>query len=76
MSHQMDSKNYCHGKYSFRGFRRNLFNRMMNRFESRWIIAIIKEVYRLVWNDNSLLYFSSAEQISLYYKEHTYFNLM
>ena len=47
MSHQMDGKNCCQGKYSFRGFGRNLFNRMMNRFESRWFIVIIGEVYPL-----------------------------
>ena len=47
MSHQIDSKNGCHGRYSFRGFGRNLFNRMMKTFGSRWFIAIIEEVYRL-----------------------------
>ena len=67
MYHQMDSKNCFHGRYSFRGFGRNIFNRMMNRFESRWFIAIIGEVYHLVWNEtSSYLYFSAAEKISLY----------
>ena len=47
MSHQMDSKNRYHGRYSFRGFGRNLFNRMMNRFESRWFVAIVGKVYHL-----------------------------
>ena len=69
MYHQMDSKNCCHGQYSFRGFGRNLFDRMMNRFESRWFIAIIEEVYSLVWNKTSHLYLSAAEQISFYYKK-------
>ena len=69
MFHQMNSKNYCHGRYSFRGFGRNLFNRMMNRFESRWFIAIIGEIYHLVWKETGHLHFSAAEQISLYYKK-------
>ena len=56
MSHQMDSKNGCHGIYFFRVFGRNLFNRMMNRFESRWFIAIIGEVYHLVWNETNHLF--------------------
>ena len=56
MSHQMDSKNGCNGRYSFRVFGRNLFNRMMNRFESRWFIAIIGE-------ESGHIYFSAAEQI-------------
>ena len=68
MSHQMNSKNGCHGKYSFRGFGRNLFNIMMNRLENRWFIAIIGEVYLLVWKETSHLYFSAVEQIYLYYK--------
>ena len=45
MSHQIDSKNCCHGRYSFRGFGRIQFNGMMNKFESRWLIAIIGEVH-------------------------------
>ena len=73
MSHQMDSKNCHHGKYYFRGFGENLFNRMMNRFKSRWFIAIMGRVYRLVWNESSQLYFSAAEQISLYYKKKKWF---
>ena len=69
MSHQMDNKNFCHGRCSFIGFERNLLNRMMTRFEGRWFIVIIGEVYRLVWNETSHLYFSAAEQISLYHKK-------
>ena len=61
MFHKMDSKNCCHERYSFRGFRRNIFNRMMNRFESRWFIAIIEEVYRLVWKGTGVLYCSAVE---------------
>ena len=57
---------YLPWKISFRGFERNLFNKMMNRFENRWFIAIIGEVYRLVWNETNHLYYSAAEQISLY----------
>ena len=60
MSHQMDSKNGYHERYSFRGFGRNLLNRM-NIFESWWFIAIIREAYRLFWNETSHLYFSAAE---------------
>ena len=30
VTHQLDCKNGCHGKYSFRGFGRNLLNRIMN----------------------------------------------
>ena len=63
MSHQMDSKNCCHGRSSFRGFGKNLFNGMMNRFESRRFIAIIGEVDRLVLKETSHLYFTAAEQI-------------
>ena len=66
MSHQMDTENCCHGRYSFGGFGRNLFNRMVNRFESRWLFAIIGEVYYLVLKETSHLHFSAAEQISLY----------
>ena len=69
MSHQMDSKNGCHGRYSFRGCGRHLFNRMMNSFGSRWFIAIIGEVYRLAWNETSPLHLSAAQQISLYCKQ-------
>ena len=47
MSLQMDSKNCCQGRYSFQGSERNLFNRMMNIFESRWFIVIIGKVYAL-----------------------------
>ena len=61
MSQQMDRKNSCHGRYSFGVPGRNLFNRMISRFESRWFIAIIGEVYCLIWNDTSHLYFSVAE---------------
>ena len=69
MSHQMDSKNGCHGRYSFRILGRNLFNRRMNAFGSCWFIAIIGEIYSLFWNETSHLHFSAAEQISLYYKK-------
>ena len=41
---------------------------MINRFESRWLIAIIGEVYHLVCQETGHLYFSAREQISLYYK--------
>ena len=69
MSLQMESKNCYHGRYSFRGFGRNLFNRMMNIFECWWFIAIIGEVYCLVWKKTSHIYFKAAEQVSLYYKK-------
>ena len=36
---------------------------------SRWFIAIIGEIYSLVWIETSHLHFSVAEQISLYYKQ-------
>ena len=67
MSHQMDSKNGCMEDIPFRVFGRNLFNTMMNRFESRWFIAIIGEVYRLAWSETSHLYLRAAEHIFLYY---------
>ena len=65
MPHQIESKNCCHRSCSFRGSGNNIFNRMMNKFERRWFIAIIEEVYCLVWKETSHLYFSAAEQISL-----------
>ena len=65
MSHQMDSKNCGSGRCSFRGFGRNLFNGMMNRFKSRLFIAIIGEAYCLVWKETSHIYFNAAEKISL-----------
>ena len=43
MSHQMDSKNCCHGRYSFRGFERNIFNRKMNRFENSWLLQSLEK---------------------------------
>ena len=61
-------QNSCHGKHSFRVFGRNLFNRMMNTFGSWLFIAIIGEIYSLVWNGTSHLYFSAAETISLFTK--------
>ena len=42
---------------------------MMNTFGSRSFIIIIGEVYHLLWKETSHLYFSAAEQISLYYKK-------
>ena len=56
MSHQMDSKNCGHGRYSFKHCGRNLLNRMMNRFESRWFIAIIGEVHHLVWKKRPITF--------------------
>ena len=44
---------------------------MMNRFESRWFIAIIGEVYCLVWKESSHLYFTAADHISLNYQKKT-----
>ena len=72
MPHQMDSKNCCRGRHSFRGFGRNLFNRMMNRFPRKWFIVIIGDVYHLIWKEFSHLYFSAVEQIPLYYKKQQY----
>ena len=45
MSHQMDSENCYHGKYSSRGLQRKLFNGMMNKF--KWFVTIIGDVYAL-----------------------------
>ena len=42
---------------------------MKNTFGSRWFITIVGEVYCLVWNETSHLYFSAAEKISLYCKK-------
>ena len=47
MSHQMNFKNCCHGQYSYRGFGKNLFNKMMNKFRNSWFIAVIGEEYAL-----------------------------
>ena len=69
MSHQMNSKNGCHGRYSFEVFRLNLFNGKMNRFESKWFIAIIGDVYRLVLNETSHLYISVKRKFPSIKKE-------
>ena len=62
MSHQMDCKNGCHGKYSFRVFGMYLFNKVMNIFGSRWFIAITGEIQSLVWIEAMQFYFSAVEQ--------------
>ena len=49
----MDSKNSCHGIYSFIVFGRNLFNGIMNNFESTWFIAIVEEVYHYYKKKNN-----------------------
>ena len=65
MFHQMDTNNYCHGRYYFRGFGRNRSNGMMNTFENRWFIAIIGQVDCLAWTESIHLYSSAEEKISL-----------
>ena len=47
MSHKMDSKNCCHGRYSSKGFGKNLFNRMMNRFERDGLLQSLEKFIAL-----------------------------
>ena len=42
---------------------------MMNKFESRWSIAIIGEVYYLVWKERCTFILVQQSKYSLYYKK-------
>ena len=68
MSNLMDPKTCCHGRYSFRGFQRNLFIRMMNNFESLCFIAVIGEGHALFGKKVVTLILIGKTILPSYYK--------